>query len=74
VTTATRSDALPDIPTVGEFLPGYEASGWYGIGAPAKWPSHEESPEFRRDHGVGRKAGSLTSFRKKYVIRKVASP
>jgi tripartite-type tricarboxylate transporter receptor subunit TctC len=34
VTTTTRSEALPDIPTVGEFLPGYEASGWYGIGAP----------------------------------------
>src|SRR5262245_17439030 len=34
VTTATRSDALPDIPTVGEFLPGYEASAWQGIGAP----------------------------------------
>jgi tripartite-type tricarboxylate transporter receptor subunit TctC len=34
VTTATRSAALPDIPTVGEFLPGYEASGWFGIGAP----------------------------------------
>ena len=32
VTTATRSDALPDIPTVGEFLPGYEASQWYGVG------------------------------------------
>jgi tripartite-type tricarboxylate transporter receptor subunit TctC len=34
VTTATRLDVLPDIPTVGEFLPGYEASGWWGIGAP----------------------------------------
>jgi tripartite-type tricarboxylate transporter receptor subunit TctC len=34
VTTATRSEALPDLPTVGEFVPGYEASGWYGIGAP----------------------------------------
>jgi tripartite-type tricarboxylate transporter receptor subunit TctC len=34
VTTATRLDVLPDIPTVGEFLPGYEASGWQGIGAP----------------------------------------
>jgi tripartite-type tricarboxylate transporter receptor subunit TctC len=34
VTTATRSDALPDIPTVAEFVPGYEASGWFGIGAP----------------------------------------
>jgi tripartite-type tricarboxylate transporter receptor subunit TctC len=34
VTTATRSDELPDVPTVAEFLPGYEASGWFGIGAP----------------------------------------
>jgi tripartite-type tricarboxylate transporter receptor subunit TctC len=34
VTTATRSALLPDIPTVGEFVPGYEASQWYGIGAP----------------------------------------
>jgi tripartite-type tricarboxylate transporter receptor subunit TctC len=34
VTTATRSDVLPDIPTVGDFVPGYEASSWYGIGAP----------------------------------------
>ena len=38
VTTATRSDVLPDIPTVGEFVPGYAASGWFGIGAPAKTP------------------------------------
>ena len=34
VTTATRSEALPDIPTVDEFVPGYEASGWYGVGGP----------------------------------------
>ena len=34
VTTASRSDALPDIPTLGDFVPGYEASGWFGIGAP----------------------------------------
>jgi tripartite-type tricarboxylate transporter receptor subunit TctC len=33
VTAATRSEALPDIPTVGEFVPGYEASYWAGIGA-----------------------------------------
>jgi tripartite-type tricarboxylate transporter receptor subunit TctC len=38
VTTATRSDVLPDVPTVGEFLPGYEASTWYGIGAPKNTP------------------------------------
>jgi tripartite-type tricarboxylate transporter receptor subunit TctC len=34
VTTATRQAALPDLPTVAESVPGYEASGWYGIGAP----------------------------------------
>jgi tripartite-type tricarboxylate transporter receptor subunit TctC len=34
VTTAMRVEALPDVPTVGEFLPGYEASGWHGLGAP----------------------------------------
>jgi len=39
VTAATRSDALPDIPTVGEFLPGYEASTWYGVGAPKVTPA-----------------------------------
>lgn len=38
VTTATRSDALPDIPAVGEFVPGYEASGWHGMGAPKATP------------------------------------
>ena len=39
VTTATRSEALPDIPTVGEFVPGYEASSWFGIGAPKNTPA-----------------------------------
>jgi tripartite-type tricarboxylate transporter receptor subunit TctC len=34
VTTATRSEALPDVPTVGEFVPGYEASAVGGVGAP----------------------------------------
>jgi tripartite-type tricarboxylate transporter receptor subunit TctC len=34
VTIERRLDALPDIPTVGEFVPGYEASNWYGLGAP----------------------------------------
>jgi tripartite-type tricarboxylate transporter receptor subunit TctC len=38
VTTATRSEALPDLPTVGDFVPGYEASGWFGLGAPRKTP------------------------------------
>jgi tripartite-type tricarboxylate transporter receptor subunit TctC len=35
VTTATRSDALPDVPAINEYVPGYEASGWYGICAPS---------------------------------------
>jgi len=39
VTTATRSEALPDLPTVGDFLPGYEASAWYGVAAPKNTPS-----------------------------------
>ena len=39
MTTATRSEALPDIPTVGEFVPGYEASTWYGVGAPKNTPT-----------------------------------
>jgi tripartite-type tricarboxylate transporter receptor subunit TctC len=34
VTTATRWEGAPDIPTIGESVPGYEASGWYGVGAP----------------------------------------
>jgi len=38
VTTAVRSDALPDVSTVGEFVPGYEASGWNGIVAPRNTP------------------------------------
>jgi tripartite-type tricarboxylate transporter receptor subunit TctC len=39
VTTETRSEALPDVPTVGEFLPGYEASGWNGVGVPKGTPA-----------------------------------
>ncbi len=39
VTTASRSDALPDVPAVAEFVPGYEASSWHGIGAPKGTPA-----------------------------------
>ena len=39
VTTATRSPTLPDVPAVAEFVPGYEASGWFGIGAPNSTPA-----------------------------------
>jgi tripartite-type tricarboxylate transporter receptor subunit TctC len=39
VTTATRSPALPEVPTVGEFVPGYEVSTWYGVCAPMGTPA-----------------------------------
>jgi tripartite-type tricarboxylate transporter receptor subunit TctC len=39
VTSATRQEALPDIPTVADFLPGYEASGWFGLFAPRNTPA-----------------------------------
>jgi tripartite-type tricarboxylate transporter receptor subunit TctC len=39
VTTVTRAEALPDVPTLAEFVPGYEATGWYGIGAPKGTPA-----------------------------------
>ena len=39
ITTATRSEALPDVPTVSEFVPGYEASFWFGVGAPKATPA-----------------------------------
>jgi len=39
VTTATRADALPNIPAVGEFVPGYEVTAWFGIGAPRSTPT-----------------------------------
>src|SRR5262245_41900932 len=39
VTTATRSDVLPDIPTLADFVPGYESSQWFGIGAPKNTPT-----------------------------------
>jgi tripartite-type tricarboxylate transporter receptor subunit TctC len=39
VTTAMRSEAVPDIPSVGEFVTGYESSSWHGIGAPRRTPA-----------------------------------
>jgi tripartite-type tricarboxylate transporter receptor subunit TctC len=40
VTTATRSEVLPDLPTVADFVPGYEASAWYGVGVPKGTPDN----------------------------------
>jgi tripartite-type tricarboxylate transporter receptor subunit TctC len=39
VTSAARADVLPEVPSLGEAVPGYEASGWYGIGAPRGTPA-----------------------------------
>jgi tripartite-type tricarboxylate transporter receptor subunit TctC len=39
VTTLKRSDALPNVPTVSEFVPGFEASSWFGIAAPKDTPA-----------------------------------
>src|ERR1700682_4024408 len=39
VTTAMRSEALPDLPTVADFVPGYEVSSWSGVGTPKNTPS-----------------------------------
>jgi tripartite-type tricarboxylate transporter receptor subunit TctC len=39
VTTAARSDVLPDFPTVSDFVPGYESSAWYGVGVPRNTPA-----------------------------------
>src|SRR5262249_45924259 len=39
VTSATRLDVLPGIPTVGDFVSGYEATGWQGVGAPRSTPA-----------------------------------
>ncbi len=39
VTSAARAEVLPDVPSIGEFVPGYEAGGWYGIGGPKDLPA-----------------------------------
>ena len=39
VTTVARADVLPNVPTIAEFVPGYEAAGWYGVGAPRQVPA-----------------------------------
>ena len=53
MTTATRSEALPDIPTVGEFLPGYEASAWYGLGAPRNATPAEVVDKLNKEINAG---------------------
>jgi tripartite-type tricarboxylate transporter receptor subunit TctC len=52
VTTATRSEALPDVPTMGDYVPGYEASAWFGIGAP-KGTSPETVDQLNKEINAG---------------------
>jgi tripartite-type tricarboxylate transporter receptor subunit TctC len=57
VTSATRSEMLPDVPTVGQFVPGYEASTWSGVGAPKPHLGHQAGGAGSRSaigaHGIG---------------------
>jgi tripartite-type tricarboxylate transporter receptor subunit TctC len=67
VTTAARSDALPDIPTVAEFVPNYEASNWFGICAPNATPVeivdklNEEINAALADHKIKARLADLGS-------------
>jgi tripartite-type tricarboxylate transporter receptor subunit TctC len=52
VTTAARADVLPELPVVADFVPGYDASQWYGVGAPAKTPA-ENIDKLTREINAG---------------------
>jgi len=52
VTSATRSEVLPDIPPVGDFVPGYEGTGWQGVGAPRNTPP-EISSKLNKEINAG---------------------
>ena len=77
MTTAVRQEVLPDVPTMAEFLPGFEAVGWYGIAAPKNTPPNViellnkrinealRDPEIRNrlaELGVGVGSGSPGDF------------
>jgi tripartite-type tricarboxylate transporter receptor subunit TctC len=65
VTAATRWDTLPDLPTVGDFVPGYEVSAWQGVGAPKNTPTeiieklNKEINAILADHEIKRRLGDL---------------
>ena len=68
VTTATRSGALPDVPTVAEFVPGYEAAGWYGICAPTGTQQRHHRQTGRSDrhrHQRGRCDIEIACYRRR---------
>ena len=58
VTTAVRSPALPNLPTIGDFLPGHEAAAWYGFGAP-KHTSAEIIDKLNREINAGLADGAI---------------
>jgi tripartite-type tricarboxylate transporter receptor subunit TctC len=79
VTSATRSEVIPDVPTVGEFVAGYEATTWWGIGVPRNTPAEivdklnkeintaVADPKMKMrlaDHGATVLAGSQADFGK----------
>jgi len=65
VTAATRWEALPDLPTVGDFVPGYEVSAWQGLGAPKNTPAeiieklNKEINAILADHDIKRRLSDL---------------
>src|SRR5262249_372145 len=62
VTTAHRLDAIPDLPTIGEFVKGYEATAWYGVGAPRETPRpivERVNPEINRGLAEPQKKGRV---------------
>jgi tripartite-type tricarboxylate transporter receptor subunit TctC len=67
VTTATRSEMLPEVPTVAEFAPGYEASTWSGVGAPKGTPAeiieklNKETNAALADHKIKARLSDLAS-------------
>jgi tripartite-type tricarboxylate transporter receptor subunit TctC len=62
VTSTTRSEVLPDLPTVADFLPGYEASAWYGIVAPKNTPAEVIDRLNKEINGVLADAAAKTRF------------
>ena len=72
VTTANRSEALPDLPSLADFVPGYESSPWYGICTPSNTPAQSSKSSTKgnyrdltdpRDEGAVRRFGRRGDFR-----------
>jgi tripartite-type tricarboxylate transporter receptor subunit TctC len=74
VTPATRQEALPDVPAMGEFVPGYEASGWYGIGAPSRTPAEIIDKLNRETNAALAEPGIKTRFADLGLVAVTGSP